>query len=70
MNLAKIAPSPTHNALIFTQTLAREAASRDPKLTISNKALEMCAGGIFRSLTRLINLSLSSGEYPKLLENG
>ena len=31
---------------------------------ISNEALKVCAGGIFKSLTRLINLSLSSGEYP------
>ena len=35
---------------------------------ISNKALKMCAGGIFKSLTRLINLSLSSGEYPSCLK--
>ena len=31
---------------------------------ISNKALKSCAGGIFKSLTLLINLSLSLGQYP------
>jgi hypothetical protein len=31
---------------------------------ISNKALKSCSGGIFKSLTLLINLSLSLGQYP------
>ena len=30
---------------------------------ISNKALKSCAGGIFKSLSLLINLSLSLGQY-------